>query len=239
MRIILIITISLIASGMELFGQSIKTVEDDIPQYPHYLYKKATYNTQNLYSGRRYFLNDPISEEHQFFIDRKWQTGSLVYDGQQFDSIPMMYDIHKDQLVIRDLENNFLLLIVDRLASFNMYGHYFRRLVSREDIPGFMNTGFYDIRYDGQTKFIVQRKKDRQEKVADLKVIPLYEIKDSYYIFRHNNYWPVKSKKSVLALFPEHARELKRIVRKEGISYRKNREQAILEMVKYYDEIIK
>lgn len=239
MRISLFIALFFFIYETELSGQPLRITTPELPESPLSNYKTATNKSQNLYNGRRYFLNDPISDEHQFYIERQWQTGSVIYDGQQFDSLSLMYDIHKDQLIIKDLHNNFLLLVVERVQAFDINQHHFKRMIPGENLPTNMSTGFYDILYDGNTKFIIRRKKDRQEKIVDMKIIPLYESKDNYYIFRHNTYWPVRKRKSVLALFPEHGRELRRLVRRKGISYRKNREQAIVEMVRYFDEISK
>lgn len=239
MRIVTLVFFLCSVFVFSVFAQEKNTSVAHIPEFPLSLYKAATHSSQNLYNGRRYFLNDPTSIQHQFYGDRKWYVGSVLYDGQQFDSIHLMYDILKDELIIRDLDKNFMLLPVERVQSFAYNQHYFERLVSGIEIPSYMKTGFYDMLYNGNVKLIIQRRKNRQEKIIDMKLVTEYEPLDSYYIFRHNTYWPVKKKKSVLALFPEHARELKKAARKLKIPYRKNREQVILEMVKHYDEISK
>ncbi len=239
MRIFIAFVLVCFPDVCSLFAQQVSVKGAAIPEYPYNIYKEATRTSQNLYNGRRYFLYDPLSEEHQFYIDRKWITGSVFFDGQQFDSVALLYDIHKEEVVLKDLHNNFMLLPVERVKSFDINQHHFERLISGDDIPSYMKTGFYDVLYNGNSRVMVHRKKDRQEKIADMKIIPIYEIKDSYYIFRHNTYWSVRTKKSVLTLFPGYEREMKRGLRKQKIRYRKNRELAITEMVKHYDEISK
>lgn len=199
-------------------------------------YKAATQFSQNLYNGRIYFLYDHRSEEHQFFNDREWNYGSVGFDGQRFDSVQLKLDVYKQELLVHHLNGDHMILQPEKVMDFIMAGHHFKRLVSGKDIDEKMPTGFYDIVYNGKSQLLVFRKKDRQEKIEDRKIIALYPIKDSYYIYHNGVFKQVRSKKSVLALFPRNERSLKRSLRAKQFSYRKNREEGILTMVQQFDQ---
>ncbi|CAG5007402.1 hypothetical protein DYBT9275_04037 [Dyadobacter sp. CECT 9275] len=238
MRIAVPLFISAFLIPLMLQGQSAsKALAVDGASYPETEYKRATAYTQNLYNGRIYYLYDPKAEEHQFYVERKWEKGSVYYDGQRFDSIPMLYDIVRDELVIRSLQGDYMLLQSERVKYFDLMGHHFDRMITGKTIGPSMQTGFYDLIYKGKTRTLVRRKKERQEKIIEKKIIPLFPQKDFYYIFQNGMYHQVRSKKSVLALFPEHSRELKKVLREQHIKYRKNREAAISTMVARYDEL--
>ena len=238
MRIAVFLFISAFLIPLRSTGQSApKELAAGGASYPETQYKQATALSQNLYNGRVYYLYDPRSEEHQFYVDRKWEKGSVYYDGQRFDSIPMMYDIVRDELVIRSLVGDYMLLQSDRVKYFDLMDHHFDRMITGKDISSGMRTGFYDLIYEGKTRTIVRRKKERQEKILEKKIIALFPQKDLYYIFQGGMYHQVRSKKSVLALFPEKSRELKKALRDQHIKYRKNREAAIATMVARYDEL--
>lgn len=241
MRIFTIITLLYACLFYHSYGQSIEASSSakEIAAYPVAQYKKATEISQNLYNGRQYYVYDGRAEEHQFFIERKWHKGVVRYDGQQFDSIAMMYDIVKDELVIKHFNGDHILLQPEKVDFFWLEQHNFQRLESGKDINEQMRTGFYDILYNGKTRTIMRRTKQRQEKIVDKTVIPLFPPKDFFYILKEGRYYSVHSKKSVFALFSAYKKELRRVLRESKIRYRKNREAAITRIVARYDELAK
>ena len=42
---------------------------------------------------------------HQFFGDKYWSTESMVFDGQTFHNIQMLYDIYEDLLILRNINS--------------------------------------------------------------------------------------------------------------------------------------
>lgn len=210
-----------------------------VAAYPVSLYKAATSTSQNLYSGRQYYVYDSRMEEHQFFEQRRWQNGMVLYDGQQFDSIPLLYDLFKDELVIRHFNGDHVLLQTVKVDSFIIDNHRFARLESGKDINPQMRTGFYDVVYDGKSRTIVRRTKQRQEKIVDKRVIAYFPEKNFFYVFKDGRYHSVHTKKSTLALFEDRKRELRRVLRENKIKFRKNRELAIVTVVETYDNLAK
>ncbi|HEV7380026.1 MAG TPA: hypothetical protein VGN64_09550 [Dyadobacter sp.] len=208
-------------------------------QYPLSLYREATLESQNLYNGRVYYIYDAREKEHQFFTDRKWNHGSVWVEGQRFDSIPMMYDIVRDQLVVRHLTGDAIIIASEKVKYFTNYEQLFIWYEKGKGIEPTMVTGFYNLFYDGPTHLLIRRSKVRQEKIVDRRVISVFPQKDFYYVRKGEQYYSVRSKKSVLSLFPEHKRALRRVLRKEGITYRADRAYAIKTMLKTYDELAK
>ncbi|KQS33092.1 hypothetical protein [Dyadobacter sp. Leaf189] len=222
------------------FGQiaQVNTATDPA-SHPISVYKEATAFTQNLYNGRQYYLYDPRNEEHQFFDTRKWMKGVIRYDNQQFDSIPMLYDIFKDELVIKHFNGDHLLLQSEKVDFFLLNDHSFVRLEAGKDIGPQMRTGFYDVIYDGKSRTIARRAKQRQEKIVDKKVISLYPQKNFFFVLKDGKYHSTQTKKSVLNLFPEHKKELRKVLRDGHIKFRKQKDLAIAKMVAVHDELAK
>ncbi|MCE7061749.1 hypothetical protein [Dyadobacter sp. CY343] len=223
------------------FGQDIQANSTAaLPEaQPVSLYKQATAFSQNLYNGRQYYLYDARNDEHQFFDDRKWRKGVVRYDEQQFDSIPMIYDIFRDELVIKHFNGDHLLLQSEKVDFFMLGDHNFVRMEAGNDINPQMRTGFYDIIYDGQSRTIARRAKQRQEKIVDKRVIALYPQKSYFYVFKDGKYHATQTKKAVLNLFPEHKKELRKALRDGKLSFRKQKDAAIAKMVSTHDELAK
>ncbi|MCE7067861.1 hypothetical protein [Dyadobacter sp. CY326] len=222
------------------FGQT--TAVSERPKeiaYAVSAYKDATSQSQNLYNGRQYYVYDNRSEEHQFFEFRKWHNGVLMYDNQRFDSIPMLYDIFKDEVIIKHFYGDHLLLQSEKIDYFYVDNHTFERLEAGKDIDAEMRTGFYDVLYNGRSRTIARRIKQRQEKIVDKRVIALYPQKNSYFVRKGDRYFSVHSKKSAFNLFPEYKRELRKVLKDERIKFKKNRELAIVKIVEAYDKLAK
>jgi hypothetical protein len=55
----------------------------------------------HLYNGVAY-VEPRITnyDEFPYFLINDWATGSLVYDGEQYENVGMLYDIQNDDLII-------------------------------------------------------------------------------------------------------------------------------------------
>lgn len=204
------------------------------------LYDSATVESQHLYNGKQYFVYDSREVEHQFFLTDEWTMGSVFYDGQQFEQVPLLYDIVKDQLVAR-YRHGFgdLTLQNPKVRSFTLAGHNFMRVEADTGRMEGLRTGFYDQLYTGKTKVLARRRKERLPQLSETKITIEFPIKDQLYLYKDGEYQPVRSKRSVLALLPEHKRLLKRELRKKNIGFRQNREESVVAMAARYDELNK
>jgi len=240
MRFYISVIFLFVSIAIKSFGQNELAKASSVKEtvaFPVALYKAATAQSQNLYNGRQYYMYDSRSEEHQFFLDRKWKKGSVLYDGQVFDSIPMLYDIFRDELVIKHFNGDDLLLQSEKTDYFILNGHRFERLESGKEINDQMRTGFYDILYNGKTRTLVRRSKQRQETIQEKRIIALFPQKNFFYISKNGSYHAVHSKKSVFNLFPEHKKQLRKVLKDQKINFKKDRELAIARIVAAYDEL--
>lgn len=223
----------------QTYGQSRDTVSIVSIDFPLSLYKDATQLSQNLYNGRIYYMYDSREIESQFFIERKPFTGSISIEKQTYHGIPLLYDLVKEEVVVRHFDGDFIIIPFVKVNGFTIHDHHFKKLIQGQDINENMDTGFYDLAYDGTTKLIIRRIKLRQEKIIDRSLIVEFHEKDQYFIKKNDYYYPVHSKKSVLNLLPEHKKELRRAARSYENGFRKNREEAINKMVNIHDQLSK
>lgn len=213
--------------------------------YAKALYDSATVESQHLYNGQQYFVYDSQAEEHQFFLSRNWITGSVFYDGQQFDSIPLMYDIVKDQVVVQYTQSfGNVSLQSEKVSHFylsdgELAGHTFIRLEGGQNTVTGIRTGFYDLVYDGTSRVIARRAKTRQQTVSDTRIIVTFPYKETFYLYTGGKYHQVASKKSVLAFMPDQKRVLSKYLKEQKIKFRHNREAAILALASHYDQLSK
>lgn len=202
------------------------------------LYDSVNVWSQHLYNGALYYVYDAKSEDHQFFLSRDWIKGSLTYDDQYYNDILLKYDIAKDLLVMRHFEGEgHLSLQNDRVSSFEIDGHQFTRFQSGKGVNANMRTTFYDILYDGKTRVLARRSKDRLTKIENMTVVAQFFERSQYYLLKNGTLAVVRSKKSVLDLLFDKKKELKKYLRVNKIRFSENREEVIAKMAIRYDEL--
>jgi len=248
MRKLFAFLFSLLATAPTVFGQNLTAAVADASsvevspgvQQALALYNSATIESQHLYNGKQYYMYDSREVEHQFFLTEDWAVGSVFYDGQCFEQVPLLYDIVKDEVVVRYRAGfGNVTLQNPKVRSFTLAGHDFMRVEADTGRVEGLRTGFYDQLYTGKTKVLARRRKDRLQQLSETKITILFPIKDQLYLFKNGAYQPVRSKNSVLALLPEYKRLLRKQLRKQNLNFRDNREEAIITMATRYDELKK
>lgn len=208
------------------------------PGSPLALYKSATIYSPHLYNGQRYHIYDSRSKDHQFFQSEDWQTGSVYYDGQLYQNLPMLYDIFKGFVIVRHPERSGLVqLQSERVRDFSILSNRFIKIEKDEakgiDIP----TSFYQILYDGKTQVLARRVKERQEQIENNRVNVYFHEKNFFYIKKDGAYHIIRSKKAALSLFKDQKAALRKALRENKIKYRKARELALIQMATQYDKL--
>ncbi|TDB63446.1 hypothetical protein [Arundinibacter roseus] len=228
--------------GLPGFGQQRVSPSDPVPSgrvYAQALYDSAVVETQHLYNGPQYFIYASREKEHQFLGSREWQMGSVRYDGQQFDSIPILFDIALDQVVINYVKGfGQVRLQNEKIDYFTLPGHRFVRVVAGQDsFPGLRSTGFYDVVYGGPTRLLVRRIKERQERIEETRVLAEFPYKEFFYVYHQNSFHIIRSKKALLTLLGDQKKALKKFSRENHLKFKKNREAALLATVAHYDQL--
>lgn len=206
---------------------------------PLAMYESATILSPHLYNGPRYHIYDSRSKDHQFFELEDWKDGSISYDGQSFDSIPMLYDIVKDKVIIKYLTRSGLIqLQSERVKEFSYINHRFIRIEENKEAGIELSTGFYDLLYDGKTQVLARRMKQRQEQIENNRVNVYFLPKTFFYIKKDGIYHPIHSKRAALNVFEDQKKLLKKHLRDQRIKYRKAKENAIVQMAIKYDQLL-
>lgn len=241
MNVFTVTFLLLLGLSAPLLGQgTLQTTATPGTQVALALYDSATVESQHLYNGPQYFIYDSPAEEHQFYRTEEWEIGSVFYDGQSFQGVPLLYDIVKDQLVAR-YKRGFVLITLQnqKVAYFTLPGHTFVRIEADTGRVEGLRTGFYDQLYTGKTKVVARRVKERQQDLSDRRVVIKFPQKDVYYLHKAGEYHPVRTKKSVLTYLEDQKRPLKKYLRDNKLSFRDDREAAILGLAARYDELTK
>jgi hypothetical protein len=185
----------------------------------------------HLYNGSAYTEYISQGEEHPYFID-EWIDGSVVYDGDLYTNVPILYDLSLDRVVI---DNQFsikkVMLVNDKVSEFTIQGHHFVHLTDTELPPA-----HYELAYDGKIKVYARHRKTLQSRVVDYSIINQFEEKKLYYIYKDGKFITVRGKRSMLNVLDDKKKELKKFIRDNQLSFT-DRLRDMSRLAQYYDQI--
>jgi hypothetical protein len=197
------------------------------------LYTESIQRQSRLYNGTDYIVYLPKYEEHPYFKSDDWTYGSIMYWGDLYENVALLYDLTIDQVITEHNRGNPIKLIAEKIEAFTIFDHSFVRL--QRDSSNSISEGFYDRLYDGAVKVFAKHQKIHREKLEAKEIIPRFDESTRYFIYKGGLYNSVKSKGSVVQLFQDHKQEVKNFIRKNDIRFKNNRAAAIVHITKFYD----
>ncbi len=168
-----------------------------------------------------------------------FSIGSIIYDGIRFDSIPLMYNLHQDKLLLPLTEFTKYSLISQKVSDFYINNHHFKYIHVVDTTTTNVRSGFFDILYSGKQKMLAKRTKSMYQKIENQRdMFFRFSSKTVYYLERDNKYYPVSSQASLLNYFKDKKKELKSYIKTNKIKFRKDPEQAMSLLVRQYETLV-
>jgi len=193
-----------------------------------------------LYTGSEYANKGHNIQGFPYFESENLFTGSVLYDNNFYDKVPMQYDLVSDELVILDYGKNYkIALIGDKVSYFVLGGHRFIGVLIAADSLAPGKTGFYEELYSGSIKVFAKRRKLPQSigKVEDN--VTRYIQYNSYYIQKAGKLMEVGNERSIMSVLSDKKQDLKNFIRSGNLDFKKHFEAAVAAVAAYYDEVKK
>ena len=222
------------------FSQSIKpdSISDIQLQNAIDLYDHFSAGNAPVYNGIEYIYYTFKMEGDPYFITGDFSNGWVNYSGRKYDSLSVMYDVARNQLVILSADKASRIVLQNEFVdSFNLLGHTFINL-AEDHKQNLYNTGFYDILYNGKVQFLARRIKTMDSPIKGNMVVRVFYIKDRFYVHKDKLYYLVNSKKDVYHLFNDKVHEIKKFMRKQHLKLRrKSFEKTMIKVTAFYDQL--
>jgi len=204
-------------------------------------YNEAIAGNSQVYNGPEYV--SPVQQKKvigdPYYFDYDWQEGSVHYHDQLYENVSLRYDLFDDKLLLEFSQGyESIALIADRIKYFVINDHTFVRLSSSTNISA-IEEGFYDLRYDGQSKVFVKRFKVIKE-ITDQGIMAVeYIEKRKLFLQQGEKFSSIRAKRDALKAFEEHKTELKKFLAREKIQFKSNPEMALVAMATFNDQLKK
>lgn len=206
----------------------------------------ALYNTSigiqaPIYTGPEYYFYDPHIKGNAYYMDiNGFANGSVYYDGTLYNNISVLYDINTDQLVVLFPSRvSKFIAIKERVKSFDFLGGHFIN-VNADTLAANsgIKSGYYRQLYNGKSEVLGKYSKSIQTTTSNINGVENYfSFSRDFYIKKNNTYHSVGSKGSVLDLFKDKKKEVRKFISANGLDFRANPEEALVKVATYYDHL--
>jgi hypothetical protein len=200
-------------------------------------YQEFIKGNAHLYNGTEHKIYQSLNDEHPYFISDDWALGSIVYDNEINENVPMMYDLRNDKVVIDHFSSgNRIELVSKKISEFNLHGRHFVTL-KPDSVNKEIEEGFYDQLYKGNISIYAKRTKLFEERIQANVLIRSFTEKNRYFLFKDGKYLSVNSKSAALEALSDKRKELKQQMSKSKIRYKKEKEKWLVTLAGFYDTL--
>lgn len=198
------------------------------------VFNQSLDQTDILYNGREYFRYPPGIDGHGYLGINDWQPCQVAYGGLHFAQVAALYDMVKDELVIRHFSGmRSVQLVKEQVSRFSFGTQHFVRIDG--DSSGAMTPGFYEVLYDGRSQVLARRTKSIVERVGADRIESKFVQKNRYFVRVNHRVAPVNKEEDLLALMGSQRKAIQQYLRKNKLRFRKEQEQTLIQATAQYD----
>ncbi|MFT2007998.1 hypothetical protein ACMA1I_04925 [Pontibacter sp. 13R65] len=198
-------------------------------------YRQAVGEQAHVFNGPEYIQHHKhFFKGHPFFITDSLTQGGVYYDGAWHCPLPLLYDVVTDEVITAN-QGALQKLLPEKLKAFRLRGHSFVYLPKDSLAGSSLQPGIYELLYNHATKVYARHSKQAQEFVEKGQMAGTYEPATKYFILKEGRYHPVNSQGSVLKVFEENKKLLKKHLNSRNLKFGKQKQEAIVEAAKFYD----
>lgn len=252
----ILITICILSLALPVVAQQSLTLTGDFEKdnykstiefqlgYLYKIYYQNVGSTYKLINGKEYVPYYNRSKLKPLLLIDKKHTASISLNERKYENVYLEYDTYADELIYFDksrIINNRLYQIAlnkDPIVSFSLYTEMdslvFRYLNSDKDIKFNLAGGFYEVVYEGNSKYIIKHQSTVHEKEG----IDEYYYTPVNYISVGDKYYRIRSSRGFIKLFGDKSDEIRKFMHTSKVNIRKTDKKQIVKVLKYYDKLI-
>lgn len=197
------------------------------------LYLKAAGNQALVFQGKEQLKYPLHYLNHPFYLQQEYAAGELWYDGNYYPDVKLRFDTHRHEMVVLSGNPAFnVVLSPERVDSARLFG----KTIIRMDNNEFVKPGYYIVHYRSRSSIIEYKFAYLQNFVDDNKLKTRFEFLQTIYIERNGRISPIRNLNSLLRIYPDRRAEIGRLIRKQGMQFRRQPAETLIEILKNISE---
>lgn len=226
LAIVMLCVCSLFANGQQK-GQVDPMMAPALTSYQVAIGENIPYNEGREFPGYGIKLDG-----HPFFSSDQLSSGDIIYDGVRYTAVPMLYDLVADEVIIRPPGYQYLVrLSREKVPSFTFRGEEFFRAD-----PDSSGQRYFQYIYKGEVRAFARKRKQLNHVTTAERAIDRFDEYDDYFILKDGEISRASGNNSVLKRFREDKDELKKMIQREGLSFKRDPETFLRKCAAHYDQ---
>ncbi len=221
------ILIGCVVSGFLFFASSVYSQplngQNELKDAVEFAISTLPASQLGIYNGRDYTPTTITAAGHPYFPTAELESRTITYDGIRYDDIFLIFDASLQCVVIEDYAGNKICPVEEKIESFTVGVHTFKRL---SDVPG-LPSGFYDVLVDG--KLFARRTKSGGGMQ--------WRSSTDYFFLNEGRLFEPTNRRSVLESMADKENDVRNYIHINKLSFSKKKETSLIEVVKYYSSL--
>ncbi len=204
------------------------------------LYRTTMKRSGSLYNGGKYYNDEYMTVKgHPNFESENPEIGNLTYDGQYYWNIEMLYNIHRDILVIVHYdEDGFYTELKpqqQKITRFQILDQTFIRINPDTLESKTIREGYYQMLYEGDSKVLLKHQKTIETKESASSRRDYFKDKTRLFVNVNSNYYQIRGKRSLLKALVSKEKDIKSFIRLNKLKFADNPVEDTIMTLKYFD----
>ena len=200
-------------------------------------YNKIRHDFNPVYNGVAHYAYPPIDEGTPYLSGENWYKGSVTYEDITYDSVLMMYDLVKDQLIVKAEEDGHipLELFSPRVKEFSYSGFKFIFIAGNSGLS--LKQGFYQQLSNGKIMALCRRENTIEEVVVRDHLERRITQRKRYYIIDNKNSVIINKQKDLMEALKKHRQPTSDLLRQKKLKFKKNKQAVITAATDLYNKL--
>ena len=190
-------------------------------------FKKTLGASSVLYTGSEYIRRGTKTIGHPYYSTDQLQPFNIWYKGTGFETVPALFDLEKDQLIIEDYRKSLLIALVKAgIDSFQQGEHFFVKLKNEPETP------FMERLENGPLPLFCRRQKYLAPPAkAEENSLPFFVDLNNYYVLYRETLYTINDEKDLIKLLPDMRSKIKSVARSSDLRFKKDKENALRKLI--------
>jgi hypothetical protein len=212
--------------------------------YLNTLYVKKVDIAEELINGREYIPYYFKYKVKPLLFDESKHTGSVMFNGRKYNNLKLEYDTYLDQVIYSDsskfIEDKLFKIALnkDLVDGFCLYfgsdSRIFRNFRTDDGAKNNLPQGFYEVVYDGGSKFIIRHQSFLMEKEGEYE----YSYTPTDYVMVGESFFKVRSSGGFIKLFGNDSDAVRKFMQTNKIHFKSAEKTQISTVLRYYDTLV-
>lgn len=174
------------------------------------------------------------------YYSNQWQRGTLIYNGQSYQTESLKYNIETDKLILMHLSPlmvNGIALDEHFIQEFSFSNKTFRYYHNLQTAKGRkLKDGYYEVVFDGRLKFLIKWEKAQTTREGSVSLI--YNTSEFMYLLKENKLIGINSMSGLIHQLDKSRRdELKQFIRDNLLKISSSNYTSASTLLSFYENL--